>query len=226
MGNRSSHSYNEKDDESKKIENVFNVKKAAIPLEVSLAHFTPSSFPLIPFISDKKNELCAASWKTIVSKDVTGPAGNLISGITVFYDEFYARLALFDANGSFEKILVKHSTGQNKIAAKGAILIRIVKYVLLIVEDNKKVRQSLDALGKSHAGRGIRPWQYSIFVEVLLSTLSSRLGTAATNIVMEAWVNLFAFMLKIMLPFAIRGQILQKEYNINTTADKPVNTVE
>lgn len=217
MGNKTSHSYNEKDDESKKIDKVFKAKKKDIPLEVTLAHFTPSSFPLIPFISEKKNELCAASWKVIVSKDVTGPAGNLISGITVFYDEFYARLALFDANGNFETILVKHSTGQNKIAAKGAILIRIIKFVLLIVEDNKKVRQSLDALGRSHTSRGIRPWQYSIFVEVLLSTISSRLGTGATNDVMEAWVNLFAFMLKAMLPLAIRGQVQTKEFNINTT---------
>ena len=52
---------------------------------------------------------------------------------------------------------------------------------------------------------GIRPWMYSAFVQTLLLTISSRLGHRATHDVMEAWVNVFAFVLKRMLPAAIRG---------------------
>jgi hypothetical protein len=77
----------------------------------------------------------------------------------------------------------------------------------------------LHMLGKSHAQKSIRPWQYSVFVQTLLITIASRLGGKATSDVMEAWVNLFAFVMKSMLPQAIRGQVVETELNINTSSE-------
>jgi hypothetical protein len=45
------------------------------------------------------------------------------------------------------------------------------------------------------------------------------LGTHATSDVMEAWVNLFAFVMKSMLPPAIKGQVVETELNINTSSE-------
>jgi hemoglobin-like flavoprotein len=63
-------------------------------------------------------------------------------------------------------------------------------------------------LGKSHLQKAIRPWQYSVFVQTLLNTIASRLGNDATSEVMEAWVNLFAYVMQGMLPASIKGEDL------------------
>lgn len=74
-------------------------------------------------------------------------------------------------------------------------------------------------LGKSHAQKMIRPWQYATFITTLLNTIASRLGTDATTDVMEAWVHLFAFVMRSMLPEAIKDQVVETELNINTSSE-------
>jgi hypothetical protein len=114
-------------------------------------------------------------------------------------------------------VLSKHTAGKNKIAARGALIIRIVDFVLKITEESTENEKILIQLGKSHNRKAIRPWQYAIFLQTLLLTIASRLGTGATNNVMEAWVNLFAYVVSIMLPRAIKGHVMDTEMIINTT---------
>lgn len=225
MGQKQSHfseAYDECESAEEFAKKYFRAKKSwrqkRFPRQAVLAHFTPSVFPLVPLIFPWLQDTCKRSWKSIVAQDVAGPAGNVISGITVFYDEFYARLALLDNNGKFERVLTSHAGGQNKIAAKGAILIRVLKYILLVSEDNEKTRRSLDVLGSTHTKMGIRPWQYACFGEVLLSTMASRLGANASNTVMECWVNLLAYAFQHMLHSALKGQssVDVREFNINS----------
>jgi hemoglobin-like flavoprotein len=192
-------------------------KKMTIPLAIQIAHFTPASFPLVPVVSRQVNKLCTASWNTLVDQEFEGEGGTVVSGITIFYHEFYKRLAIFDNKGMFEAVLSRHSGSANKVAVKGAILVRIIKFVLSIVEDSEETQLSLYVLGKSHQQKQIRPWQYSVFVETLLNTLASQLGCAASADVMYAWVNLFAYVLQSMLPPAIEGLTLTNELNVNTS---------
>jgi hypothetical protein len=124
-----------------------------------------------------------------------------------------------DSSGKFEAVLSAHTSGTNKIAAKGEILIRIIKFALAINGDNPAVQLQLYMLGKSHVQRRIRPWMYSMFLDALLYTISSRLGAEATHEVMEAWVNLFAFILRSMLPQAIKGSVLETEIAVNTSSE-------
>jgi hemoglobin-like flavoprotein len=193
--------------------------KIAIPLQVMVAHFTPSSFPMIPTVNPQSSQLCTDSWSKIVGHVVPTSDGNSISGMTAFYNEFYERLKTFDTSGKFDAVLSRHSGGQNQIAAKGAIILRIVKFVVRIDVNSKQNDMLLYMLGKSHSQKAIRPWQYAIFVQCLLNTISSRLGTDATSDVMEAWVNLFAYVMKGMLPPAIKGQVVETELNINTSSE-------
>ena len=44
--------------------------------------------------------------------------------------------------------------------------------------------------------------------------------------VMEAWVNMFSFIMKSMLPMAIKGQTLETEIGINTKSDFSSNEVQ
>ncbi len=156
-----------------------------IPPEVYVAHFMPSNFPLVPIINRTTARICSDSWNIILNSTVKDDFGNVISGMTVFYNDFYERLAQFDHNGKFEAVLSRHSNGMNKIAAKGAIIIRIIKFLLKIESDNEQTQLMLYILGKSHNQKGIRPWQYSIFVQTLLNTIAARLGTNASLDVME-----------------------------------------
>lgn len=188
-----------------------------IPTEVLIAHFTPSNFPLTPIITSRTTALCEESWNFILESSETNFMGVTTSGVIAFYNEFYDRLGSVDTNGKFGAILSRH--GQNDIAAKGAILIRVVKAVLSIRFDSDQVQFLLFMLGKSHAKKGIRPWQYSVFTQTLLNTIASRLGTKASSNVMEAWVHLFAFCLRSMLPPSIRGQIIENEVHINTSSE-------
>lgn len=93
-------------------------KKFSIPLEVQVAHYTPSIFPLVPIINDRNNKLCVDSWKLICNKRETTDSGVELTGITLFYNDFYERLKLVDENRKIENILSSHSQGTNKIAKK------------------------------------------------------------------------------------------------------------
>jgi hypothetical protein len=61
--------------------------KTQIPLQVTVAHFTPSSFPMIPVVSKTSSALCADSWSRIVSNDFKKDGSISISGMTAFYNE-------------------------------------------------------------------------------------------------------------------------------------------
>jgi hypothetical protein len=124
-----------------------------------------------------------------------------------------------DTAGKFEAVLARNVSGTNQLAAKGAIIVRIVKFVCSITEDGPETQRRLYMLGKMHNHLGIRPWQYSVFVQTLLLTISNRLGTGATNDVMESWVNMFAFVLRSMLPPAIKGQVVETELSVNTSSE-------
>jgi len=64
-------------------------KKYSIPLEVQVAHYTPSIFPLVPIINTQINKLCIDSWKLICNKKEMTESGIELSGITLFYNDFY-----------------------------------------------------------------------------------------------------------------------------------------
>lgn len=185
----------------------------SFPIELIVSHFTPSVFPLCPKVNSDVTKLCISTWESIENDD-SGPT----TGITRFYTEFYRRLLIVDTNGKFEASLTRNLVkNEDKIIAKGSILLRIIRFSFSIDDMGEDALLSLYMLGKEHAHRGIRPWQYAVFIETLLLTLSSCLGTRATNEVMKAWVNLFGFILKGMLPSAIGDSIVETELSSNTS---------
>lgn len=200
-------------------------KRATIPQEVQIAHFTPSSFPLVPIINGTTSTLMADSWTEIVQHVETDAKGVATSGLTTFYKDFYHRLAVLDTSGQFEAVLTRNIYDPiNKMRVKGGILVRMIEFIVSIEDDNAATRYELFVLGKLHSHKGIRPWQYSIFVQTLLLTVSSRLGDGATHRVMNAWVNKLAFIMRSMLPAAIQNQVVGteicfEEYNADSTPE-------
>jgi hemoglobin-like flavoprotein len=191
--------------------------KYVSPIAIQVAHYTPASFPLTPVVTKSSLKLCQDSWVKVMAP--VEKNGVSVSGMTLFYTEFYDMLEVFDRMGKFESVLKQHSGGNDPIAAKGAILIRIVHYVLALDPESEKCQYMLFTLGKSHNHKRIRPWQYSVFIQTLLNTMSSRLGVHATHEVMTAWVHLFGFVLRSILPVAIKGLVNETECDINVTTD-------
>jgi hemoglobin-like flavoprotein len=188
-------------------------------MDIQVRHFTPSSFPLIPTFNTSTTKICKKSWDTLMKMTFKSTQTGLdTSSITVFYNEFYQKLYLFDTSHSFETILTKHiqsKSGRSNIAAKGAIIVRIVKFALTLQNDKKGIL-SLKKLGDAHRLMGIKGWQYSIFVQVLLNTIAKQLGVYATPDVMSSWVNLFAFILQFMLPNALVGLVTTSDLHVAT----------
>jgi len=189
-----------------------------IPREIQIAHFMPSIFPVVPKISKAVSEVCTSSWQTILSQTRTDENGNMSSGLTLFYTLFYERLDSIDRNGRFESVLLNgfQSSIENKIALKGAILVRIMNYVLKIEEDNQQTQYMLYMLGKAHTKKDIRPWQYAAFIETLMYTIQDTLREKGDDNTMSAWVNLFGYAMQSMLASALDGRVVETELNIAT----------
>ena len=71
-----------------------------------MAHYTPCIFPIIPIINQKINELCSESWKKNCSNKEILESGFEVSGITLFYNDFYERLSIVDEGHKIEAVLV------------------------------------------------------------------------------------------------------------------------
>ena len=184
--------------------------KHADAAALEVAHYMPTSFPLITLFSSNIHRTCAESWKFIAECSEIDEC----DGISIFCCEFFERLSQHDSNGQFDDVFSRHRKERNELAMKIGKLTKLINFLLVIDENSSKTVRKIKSLGKSHARMGIRPWQYSIFIENLLLTISSRLRTKASHHVMYAWVHLFGFVLKIMLPYAISGLVDPDEMHI------------
>lgn len=185
-------------------------KSMAAALQV--AHYTPSTFPLKPILTNDRILRCRESWQWIMTQRVRQSTYDIdVHGITIFYNEFYDRLSTIDSQGLYESVLMKYTTGANRIAAKGAILVRIVNTILQLENDSAETREKLAKIGDLHQPMGIRPWQYGVFLEIFVATLAHQLKTSATSEVMEAWVNVMGYALQKILPTAIAGHVIESE---------------
>eukprot|EP00981_Chlorochromonas_danica_P010344 scaffold3143_cov169-Ochromonas_danica.AAC.4 len=90
--------------------------------------------------------------------------------------------------------------------------------------DTALSRGKLRHLGVLHKQKGVRPWQYAVFLEIFVHTLASRLGNEATAEVMEAWVQILAYSLQGLLPTAIDGLVQDSEAYAVSQCDAVGNT--
>ena len=190
-----------------------------IPLEVQVSHFTPAEFPLVPVVNIKSAIICRESWDLITSSESFDENGAKASGMTLFYNEFYDLLNKADQNRTYDPFIVKSFGGQNSISAKGSFIFRLVNFILKIENSDRETFSKLNKLGRAHNHMHIHPWQYSVLLQTLLLTVASRLGQKASTKIMYAWVNLAAFVLKAMLPTAIKGRVKATDHFINIKAE-------
>jgi hemoglobin-like flavoprotein len=164
--------------------------KVKIDNEIKIAHYTSCIFPLVPLINDNTYDICNESWKYIINKKIVN---NNLSGISMFYNEFYKRLSLIDTNNKIITLIEKNCKGENKITAKGNLIIIIIKFALDKTQHTNAKFKKIKILAKKY---NIDPYVYSIFLETLIYTISDNLEYNATHNIMKEWINLFAYILK------------------------------
>jgi hemoglobin-like flavoprotein len=183
-------------------------------LQLQVAFYTPCCFPMVPTVTQDTMYVCRKCWAQLMLPVQID--GKTMSGLTIFYTEFYNVFATIDQGGYFEKTLLARASGLNSIAAKGALIIRIMNFSLSLDPDNPaETERRLATVGRTHKTYSIRPWMYRGFVEALLTTLQLILDDRATSEVMSAWCNLFALVLQKMLPPAIEGIVHPHEMDAN-----------
>lgn len=168
--------------------------------DAMVEHYFPPTFPITPMVTPAVVEVCRRSWVSIKEKQISGT-----TGVVFFYDQFYNRL--YERTKAFEVIF------DGSLKKKGKVLAAAMEFVTTIdavdiVGTSRRIRE----VGKMHcrtkgAMQKIRPWMYSVYLETLITAVSFCLGKEATFVVVDAWVNLLAYVLREMLGPAITGRI-------------------
>ena len=123
------------------------------------------------------------------------------SCLTWFYDCFYNRL--FDVNPSARPLF------KTNIQSQGRVLMGIISTALNQLRDPDSFTAMLINLAHVHSQRGVRGMQYGIIGDVLFWTLKHCLGEAYDEKTSHAWIKIFSYMLKIIVPVAVADEILE-----------------
>jgi hypothetical protein len=165
-----------------------------------------------PIVTRRTIQICKETWDRMLEPLFDPNSGYKISGLTAFYNAFYEVLSVRDRGGKFDDILMRYATGMTHIAAKGAILVRIMNFTVGIDPEDPNSLLAISSLGKSHCFKSVRPWQYSVFMTTMLEVIASKYEDYD---IVAAWTNLFAFLLLHMLPAAIKGVAYSTELDVN-----------
>lgn len=188
-------------------------------IKTTVEHYIPVCMPLTPIVLPNDILVIKSSWAKLQSGEAEGLRGKGASGLVVLFDSFYTKLF------SRSKVFQAHF-GSN-IKVRGEILIRIIQFVTTLdLDDLKVVKTKLYFLGRAHVSRNIRPWQYGMFVETLIETIMITLGDDGDYECARAWVQVMAYIMRNMLPEAIRHSIKPEEhtanYSISTVRAAPI----
>ena len=120
------------------------------------------------------------------------------SCVSWFYDLFYERL--FEVAASTKPLF------KNDMQVQGKALVKMISAALGLLNDNVQLTDALQGLARGHAAKGVVSSQYGIVGETLLWTLERVLGEAFTDEVKGAWLRIYCFMLKVILPAAVEEE--------------------
>lgn len=159
----------------------------------------------------------SAAWLARKSAQMLGVSEEDVDGdepscMVWFMDAFYMRL--FDISPSSKALF------QNKMRAQGKALVGLLAVAVSVLREPEKLVPALEDLAKRHAKYGVVAQQYGTVGEVVLWSLELVLGTDFTAAHKNAWLKIYCYMLKHIIPVAVEEErrILQKpseeEHNV------------
>jgi hemoglobin-like flavoprotein len=108
---------------------------------------------------------------------------------------FYARLFELDPS-------VRPLFAHTDIAKQGKILMQTLTVVVRSLDRLETIVPAVQALGRRHAGYGVRPQDYDTVAAALLWTLEQGLGEAFDDVTREAWVTAYTMLASVMMAAA------------------------
>jgi hemoglobin-like flavoprotein len=108
---------------------------------------------------------------------------------------FYARLFELDPS-------VRPLFAHTDIAKQGKIPMQTLTVVVRGLDRLETIVPAVQALGRRHAGYGVRPQDYDTVAAALLWTLEQGLGEAFDDVTREAWVTAYTMLASVMMAAA------------------------
>jgi nitric oxide dioxygenase len=105
---------------------------------------------------------------------------------------FYGRL--FELDPSLKR-LFRHTD----MAAQGKVLMQTLTVVVKSLDRLDQLLPAVQALGRRHAGYGVRPEHFDTVGAALLWTLQQGLGEGFTPEVREAWASAYTALASVMI---------------------------
>lgn len=180
--------------------------KECMSHEMQVEHYQPSILPIIPVINEHTHTLTNTSWEIIRNRHYANPLINEVpkAGHIYFYEVFFVKLfeKSYDLKEKFRDIRT-----QAHVMAQVIALALSIKY-----ENTEEKTVEIKAIGINHRNLVPKPWHYDIFITALCETIKECLESDAETHVMLAWLNVFSFIMRIMLPEALtEAHILPNE---------------
>ena len=117
------------------------------------------------------------------------PIGNTAAGL------FYGRL--FELDPALERLFRR-----TDMAAQRKVLMQTLTVVVKSIDRLDQIVPAVQALGRRHAGYGVREEHYATVGAALLWTLEQGLGGAFTPAVRDAWTGAYGSLASVMVEAA------------------------
>jgi hemoglobin-like flavoprotein len=129
-------------------------------------------------MTPRQIELVQSSFRSV--EPILGPAAMM------FYDR------LFELDPSLRRLF--HRSGEEQARMLGQALTLVVRGI----DRPERIREGVEALGRRHAGYGVRDEHYATVGAALLWTLEKGLGEAFTPETREAWTAAYTWLATLM----------------------------
>lgn len=126
--------------------------------------------------------------QTLISESWTQVAPIADQAATIFY----ARLFELDPS-------IRPMFAHTDMAGQRKNLVQTLTVVVKSIDRLEAVVPAVEALGRRHAGYGVRPSHFATVGAALLDTLSVGLGEAFTPEVREAWATAYGILADVMI---------------------------
>lgn len=129
-------------------------------------------------MTDQEMTLIETSWKAVAP--IQAEAARL----------FYGRL--FELNPALRDLF------RGDMEEQGRKLMQMLSVAVANIRRPEQILESVQALGRRHAGYGVEAQHYATVGQALLWTLDKGLGPAFTDETRAAWTNLYSLVSRVM----------------------------
>jgi hemoglobin-like flavoprotein len=136
--------------------------------------------------------ICDLSWRMVATSTNHVTASKNV-GLFAFCERFFYHMTAFDIDSEAPVVPKFQPRSNSRCPSRGALLMKIVKYMLSIPNDKFPARAKIRRLGRAHASRGIRHHHFTVFAKAFMCALADVLSTQFRIEIQRAWSQMLTF---------------------------------